>query len=74
LQHYLIEVLLPACSNGIRIVVEEIYVKKLKKLLLKKVTLRDLDEPAMEAMAGGNLTLAPICPLRTETCCKTSCV
>jgi hypothetical protein len=27
--------------------------KKLKKLQIKKVTLRDLDEPTMQAMAGG---------------------
>ena len=31
--------------------------KKLTKLAIKKVTLRDLDEPALDSMAGGyNLT------------------
>jgi hypothetical protein len=29
--------------------------KTLKKLAIKKVTLRDLDEPALDAVAGGNL-------------------
>ncbi len=36
--------------------------KKLKKLHLKKVTLRDLDEPTMQVMAGGAHTSAHTCP------------
>jgi natural product precursor len=36
-------------------------VKKLKKLQLKKVTLRDLDEPTLQGMAGG-ATAAHTCP------------
>jgi natural product precursor len=31
--------------------------KKLKKLAIKKVTLRNLDEKAMEGMAGGTVRL-----------------
>jgi natural product precursor len=37
-------------------------VKKLKKLQLKKVTLRDLDEPTMQGVAGGAHTSAGTCP------------
>ena len=59
--------------------------KKLKKLAVKKITLQDLDEPIMEAMAGGNtgrLTCVTYdcspktvgCIPKTETCCKTSCI
>ncbi len=44
--------------------------KKLKKLQLKKVTLRDLDEPTMQGMAGGNNTSARTC----ATCnCTAAC-
>jgi hypothetical protein len=37
--------------------------KKTKKLEIKKVTLRNLDEPTLDAMAGGYLphTNAPTC-------------
>ena len=49
--------------------------KKLKKLHIKKVTLRDLDEPAMQGMAGGqdnkHHTSAPTCPATCVTCACT---
>ncbi len=46
--------------------------KKLKKLQLKKVTLRDLDEPTMQGIAGGARTSAPTCPATcANTCIKT---
>jgi hypothetical protein len=39
-------------------------VKNIKKLQIKKVTLRNLDEPALNAMAGGI----------TGTCLETLCI
>ncbi|MFZ0773752.1 MAG: hypothetical protein WCA49_05190 [Candidatus Sulfotelmatobacter sp.] len=45
--------------------------KKLKKLEIKKVTLRDLDEPTMQEMAGGVLTNAGTCPVNTCKVCPT---
>jgi hypothetical protein len=44
--------------------------KKFKKLAIKKVTLRDLDEPLMQGMAGGALTDAT-CPAQTCKVCPT---
>jgi natural product precursor len=41
--------------------------KKLKKLTIKKVTLRDLDEQTLQGIAGG-LTDTPTCPGPNETC------
>ena len=45
--------------------------KKLKKLQLKKVTLRDLDEPTMQGMAGGGKTSAHTCPASCGGTCGT---
>ena len=49
--------------------------KKLKKLHLKKVTLRDLDEPTMQGMAGGqdgkHHTSAHTCPATCAHTCAT---
>jgi hypothetical protein len=42
--------------------------KKPKKLEIKKVTLRNLDEPITEWMAGGALTTAPTCPQTCKVC------
>jgi natural product precursor len=36
---------------------QETNMKKLKKLAIKKVTLRDLDEKSMEGMAGGTVKI-----------------
>jgi len=36
--------------------------KKLKKLKIKKVTLRDLDETSMQGVAGGGPTINTNCP------------
>ncbi len=47
--------------------------KKLKKLQLKKVTLRDLDEPTMQGMAGGGQTLAQTCPATCALTCRGTC-
>ena len=44
--------------------------KKLRKLGIKKVTLRDLDEPIMHGMAGGVLTSAT-CPVQSCKVCVT---
>jgi natural product precursor len=46
-------------------------VKKLKKLQIKKVTLRDLDEPTMLGMAGGGQTVANTCPVTCHSTCAT---
>ena len=43
--------------------------KKLRKLHLKKVTLRDLDEPTMQGMAGGQDGKHP--PTSAHTCAAT---
>ncbi|MFZ0773749.1 MAG: hypothetical protein WCA49_05205 [Candidatus Sulfotelmatobacter sp.] len=45
--------------------------KKTRKLEIKKVTLRDLDEPTMQGMAGGIVSLIGTC----QTCktCYTDC-
>ena len=51
--------------------------KKLKKLHLKKITLRDLDEPTMQGMAGGAHTAARTCPVSCSpgpTCARHTCV
>jgi hypothetical protein len=48
-------------------------VKKSKKIEIKKITLKDLDEPEMNYVAGGIETVVATCPLHTQTCCKTSC-
>jgi hypothetical protein len=46
--------------------------KKFNKLAIKKVTLRDLDEPLMQGMAGGAVTAAgATCPVPS---CKVACV
>jgi natural product precursor len=48
--------------------------KKGTKITLKKVTLKDLDEPKLEALAGGypihtSLTCGKTCPVKTcDTC------
>ena len=47
--------------------------KKLKKLQLKKVTLRDLDEPAMQGMAGAGHTSAPTCAATCAATCIKTC-
>ncbi len=51
--------------------------KKLKKLHLKKVTLRDLDEPTMQGMAGGqdnkHHTSAHTCPATCANTCAYTC-
>jgi natural product precursor len=47
-------------------------VKKLKKLHLKKVTLRDLDEPTMQGVAGG-ATSAHTCPHTCANTCSPTC-
>ncbi len=47
--------------------------KKLKKLQIKKVTLRDLDEPIMQGMAGGVLTAGKTCPLNSCKACTGTC-
>ena len=50
--------------------------KKLKKLHLKKITLRDLDEPTMQGMAGGGNTSAHTCPATCagqNTCPAVTC-
>jgi len=38
-------------------------VKKLKKLEIKKVTLRDLDETTLKQLAGGYSQIQPTCPI-----------
>lgn len=43
--------------------------KKDKKLELNKVTLRNLDEPQLQAVAGGSV----VCVTKGRTCCRTSC-
>jgi natural product precursor len=48
-------------------------VKKVKKLQLKKVTLRDLDEPTMQGMAGGGNTVAHTCPNTCPVTCHSTC-
>ena len=57
---------------------KEATVKKLKKLQLKKVTLRDLDEPTMQGMAGGqdgkHHTSAHTCPATCPNTCAHTCV
>ena len=47
--------------------------KKLKKLHLKKVTLRDLDEPTMQGIAGGAHTSAHTCPATCASTCPATC-
>ena len=42
--------------------------KKLKKLHVKKVTLRDLDIPTMRSLAGGAHTLSHTCTTCPPTC------
>jgi natural product precursor len=43
--------------------------KKLKKLQLKKVTLKNLDEPQLDTVAGGLTTTGCTeCPTSRETC------
>jgi hypothetical protein len=58
-------------------------VKKTKKLGIKKVTLRNLDEPTLDVMAGGQSATCPIisicggsCPIRQTclTCTQHTCV
>jgi natural product precursor len=49
--------------------------KKLKKLAIKKVTLQNLDEPKLEAIAGGLTGPGPtscpqICNITKHTCIK----
>jgi hypothetical protein len=54
--------------------------KKLKRLAIKKVTLRDLDDPALDAIAGGttgdtcNFPATCECYTRIRTCktCNTN--
>jgi natural product precursor len=41
----------------------EANVKKLKKLEIKKVTLRDLDETTLKQLAGGYSQIQPTCPI-----------
>jgi len=64
--------------------------KKSKKLALKKVTLRDLDEPTLHGMVGGATSTCAgdkTCPVKTcvtcescatchagATCCEAKCV
>jgi hypothetical protein len=43
-----------------------------QKLNLKKVTLRDLDEPVLEAIAGA-ATAATVCAPTCHTVCSTLC-
>jgi hypothetical protein len=46
--------------------------KKFNKLAIKKVTLRDLDEPLMQGMAGGAVTDAgATCPAQSCKICPT---
>jgi hypothetical protein len=54
--------------------------KKTKKLEIKKVTLRNLDEPTMDAMAGGitgtcllTICIVNTCPTVPKTCIKEVC-
>jgi hypothetical protein len=42
--------------------------KKFKKLEIKKVTLRDLDEPAMKEIAGAVPTNVATCPQSCKVC------
>jgi len=48
-----------------------------KKLELKKITIRDLDESTMKTMAGGNLSVTAgtvcVCPTDTAGCGSTGC-
>ena len=45
--------------------------KKEKKLVIKKVTLRDLDDPTLESIAGG--TTGNTCYKQTCTSCHPFC-
>lgn len=42
--------------------------KKQKKLSIKKVTLLDLDDLSLQAMAGGVVNTATTCACKTVTC------
>jgi len=41
---------------------KETNVKKTKKPVIKKITLRDLDEPSIQKIAGGYSQAEPTCP------------
>jgi len=42
-------------------------VKKIKKLAIKKITVRNLDEPKLDAVAAGSpRTVVPFCPPTIE--------
>jgi len=48
--------------------------KKLQKLALKKITLKDLDQTKLEQMAGGFTdTACTLCPTAHKTCFGPSC-
>jgi hypothetical protein len=46
-------------------------VKKLRKLAIKKVTLRDLDEPALDGVAGATGPNTCPCTVKGLTCAGT---
>jgi natural product precursor len=52
-------------------------VKKIKKLAIKKVTLQDLDEPKLNAVAGGYYTqpgaTCGTCAAQTDCTCGIPC-
>jgi len=54
---------------------KETNVKKLKKLAIKKVTLRNLDEPSLDAVAGGatGTCVVTICPKSCDGTCGATC-